>query len=152
MPPTISEENYIEIEIEIPLVQTRSSPLTGNAGVFNAFFNPNQTTATTNTVHFNWILSTIPSGSRVSRVEVASVRTNVAGMSYFVQIGRGPNVNSITYAPNIPWAATVSTNFFNTQDPSAIWALRFYATRVIVPPDFGAGATVTSATLRVYYT
>jgi len=150
VPPTLSEENYIDIEI--PFVQTRArSPLTGNFGPFNMFFNPGQTTTTSPTVIIDWKLNTIPSSARVTRVEVSLTRINVAGVSYFVQVGKGSAANNITWTQAVESTSTVVFTQFNGQHPADIWALRFYATRTIVPPDFGVTASILSATLRVYF-
>lgn len=147
---TNESENYVDIEV--PLVRAVSSPLVGNGGKFNAFFNPNQTTATTNVVIFDWRNSSMPTDAKVTKMEVSSIKTNVTGMTYYVQVGKGSTVNNFNWAPNMLWSSTVNTNYFNNQDPRGYWALSFYATRLITTtPDYGAGATVSSATLRVYY-
>ena len=119
--------------------------------MFNAFFNAGQTTATTNTAYFDWRNTDFPAGATVTKVEVYSIKTNVTGMTYYVQVGKGPTVASLDWAPNIEWASTVTTNYFNGQSPDDYWALQFYATRIITTPDYGAGATVSTATLRVYF-
>lgn len=150
-------ENYIDIEA--PLVPTDTefitplaiSPLTGNVGKLNAFFNVGQTSATTNMVIFDFRDSTLPTGAKITKVELSSQRTAVPGMIYYAQIGKGSTTTTFNWAPNISWASTVNTNYFNNQNPYDYWALRFYATRTITPPDYGAGATVSSAILRVYW-
>lgn len=145
-----TSESYVDIEV--PLVRVVSSPLVGNGGKFNAFFNPNQTTATTNMAIFDWRNSSLPTDAKVTKVEVSSIKTNVTGMTYYVQIGKGSTVNNFSWASNMLWSSTVNTNHFNNQDPRGYWALRFYATRrITTTPDYGAGATVSSATLRVYF-
>lgn len=85
-------------------------------------------------------------------MEVNSIKTNVTGMTYYVQIGKGSSVYSFDWAPDIAWASTVTTHYFDGQSPNAYWAVQFYATRIITTtPDYGAGATVSTATLRVYF-
>lgn len=150
----VSDENEGEnyVDVVVPLSVAAVSPLTGSGGgKFNAFFNPNQTTATTNMAIFDWRDTSIPTNAVVTEVEVRSSRTNVVGMTYYVQVGKGDDVNNFDWAPNILWASTVTTDYFNDQDPNDYWALRFYATRVITGIDYGAGATVSSVTLRVYF-
>ena len=147
--PADKGENYVDIEV--PLTAVRSSPLTGTYGKFNAFFNVGQTSATTNTKIFDWRNASVPTGAVVTNVEVYSIKTNVPGMTYYVQIGKGSSTYSLTWAPNLPWASTVNTHYFDGVGPKDYWGLRFYATRIITPPDYGAGATVSTATLRVYY-
>ena len=147
--PDSESVNYVEIEV--PLVATASSPQTGTYGMFNAFFNINQTAATTNTAYFDWTKTDFPTGATVTKVEVYSIKTNVTGMTYYVQVGKGSSVTNLSWAPDIEWASTVTTNYFNGQSPNNYWGLRFYATRIITGPDYGAGATVSTATLRVYF-
>lgn len=151
--PIAEGENYIDIEV--PLVPTITplaiSPLTGNVGKLNAFFNVGQTSATTNMSIFDFRDSTLPTGAKITKVELSSQRTAVPGMIYYAQIGKGSTTTNFNWAPNISWASTVNTNYFNNQNPYDYWALRFYATRTITQPDYGAGATVSSAILRVYW-
>lgn len=147
--PESESENYVEIEV--PLVATVSSPQTGTYGTFNAFFNPGATTATTNMAISDWRNTDFPTGATVTKVEVYSIKTNVPGMTYYVQVGKGSSANRLNWAPNITWASTVTTNYFNGQSPNDYWAVQFYATRIITGPDYGAGATVSTATLRVYF-
>lgn len=144
-----NDENYVDIEV--PLVATASSPLTGTYGKFNAFFNQGQETATTNVAIFDWRDKSLPDDATVTKVEVYSIRTSVTGMTYYVQVGKGENVNSLDWAPDLLWSSTVNTTYFNNQDPHGYWAVQFYATRIITSPDYGAGATVSTATLRVYF-
>lgn len=141
------------IDVDVPVLNFVSSPLVGNAAMLNAFFNPGQTEATTNLAIFDWRNISLPANARVTKVEVSSIKTNVAGMTYYVRIGKGSDVRNINWAPNIIWASKVNTSYFNNQDPHDYWALSFYARRVITNPmyDYGAGATVRTATLRVYY-
>lgn len=147
--PDSESVNYVEIEV--PLVVTATSPQTGTYGMFNAFFNVSQTEATTNMAIFDWRNTDFPTNATVTKVEVYSIKTNVPGMTYYVQVGRGLSAAVYDWAPNITWNSTVTTNYFNGQSPNAYWALRFYATRIITGPDYGAGATVSTATLRVYF-
>jgi hypothetical protein len=119
--------------------------------VFNANFALGQTEATTNVATFDWHSINVLSSSIITKVEVSSVRTIVPGVTYYVQVGRGTTADNISYAPNILWNTTVSTDHFNNQPIKDYWALRFFVTRKITQPDFGAGATVASATLRIYF-
>lgn len=115
----VANENYIDIEV--PLISTNDdsqvmramSPLVGNAGKLNAFFNAGQTSATTNMAILDFRNSSLPSTAKITKVEVVSQRTAVAGMTYYVQIGKGTTVNNFNWAPNISWASTVNTTYFN---------------------------------------
>ena len=148
--PADEGENYVDI---VDPLSTRASPLTKTFGTkFNAYLSPYQTTGTTNQGIVDWTNASVPSSAVVTRVEVQSYKTNVPGMTYYVQIGRGPSAYSFTWAPNILWASTVTTHYFDGLSPQAYWAVQFYVTRVITTtPDYGAGATVSNVTLRVYY-
>lgn len=150
----VSDENEGEnyVDVVVPLSVAAVSPLTGSGGgKFSAFFNQGQTTATTNTVYFDWRNTSVPDDAVVTNVEVKSSRTNVSGMTYYVEVGKGTSVNTISWAPDILWASTVETDYFNNEDPNDYWAVRFYATRILPAIDYGAGATVSSVTLRVYF-
>lgn len=155
--PIAESENYIDIEVPLVPIDTgfitplAISPLTGNAGKLNAFFNIGQTSATTNMAIFDFRDNTLPVNAKITKVELSSQRTAVPGMTYYAQIGKGSTTTNFNWAPNISWASTVNTNYFNNQNPYDYWALRFYATRTITQPDYGAGATVSSAILRVYW-
>ena len=153
-------EGYIDIEIPFDasigsgrqeFALTRSSgTLVGNGAMFNAFLAPGQTTAYTNMAIWDFRDNSIPQNARITNVTVTSTRTNVPGMTYYVCVGRSTPWGD-DWAPNMLWNSTVSTSWFNGEDPWGYWALDFYVTRVITPPDFGAGATVSSATLRIFY-
>lgn len=159
--PVGTREGYVDIEIPFeestgnrPRVALRSasSPLTGNGGKFNAFFPAGETEALTNVAIFDFCDDSIPMTAYITNVTVNSVRTSVPGMTYYVCIGRSTPDGDM-WAPEILWNTSVSTSRFNGQDPWGYWGLDFYATRVITNPalDYGAGATVSSATLRIYY-
>lgn len=148
--PETESENYVEIEV--PLVASVSSPIKHSHTMFNAFFNPYQTTATTDMAIFDLRTVNVPTGATVTKVEVTSTKTNVPGMTYYVEIGKGSSVYNLNWAPDILWSSTVTCNYFNNQSVLDYWALQFYATRIITNyPDYGAGATVQTATLKVYF-
>lgn len=145
-----ASENYVDIEV--PLALTASSPLTGTgAGKLNGIFKPSQTETTTSMGTWDWRSKTVPAGATITKVEVASSVTKVPGVTYYVEVGRGETANSIVWAPDISWASTVKTDHFNHKSPCAVWGVRFYATRIITGPDYGAGATGSNVTLRVYF-
>lgn len=149
--PADESENYMLVEV--PLVRTTISPKTGTYGTFNAFLAKGVTSGTTNMAIFDWRNTDFPTGATVTKVEVYSIKTNVTGMTYYVEIGKGSTVNNINWAPDIIWSSMVTTHYFDGQSPNDYWALRFYVTRLIPNPqyDFGAGATVSTATLKVYF-
>jgi len=156
-------KKYVDLEVSLPadcdaptivLVLASGQLTTMNAGVFNGYMPPLTTTGTTNVQIFDRTNpSGVPANAKVTKVEIQSSRTAVQGMTHFVQIGKGADPQNINYAPNIAWAATVNTSYFDGQHPAGYWVLRFYATRIIVDPvhDNGAGITITSATIRVYW-
>lgn len=150
---TVSNQEEMYVDVLVPVTMSANSPLVGNAGVFNGFFKPGQTETTTNMQIFDWRKSSIPTNAKITKVEVSSFKTNVPGMTYYVKVGKGSDVRNINWAPNIMWKSKVDTSYFNNQNPHDYWALSFYAKRVITDPmhDYGAGATVKSATLRVYF-
>lgn len=149
--PAGKDVNYVDIEV--PLTAYRDPYIQHSHSTFSAFLAKGVTSGTTNMAIFDCRNDSIPTGAVVTNVEVTSVKTNVTGMTYYVQIGRGSSPYSISWAPNILWASTVNTHNFDGLSLNVYWALQFYVTRVIPNPryDFGAGATVSTATLRVYY-
>ena len=155
--PYVLGDGYIEFEIPLEALYVginplMSSPLVGNTGIMNAFFNPGQTQALSAPAIFNFQISSIPLSARVTNVSVTSQRTASAGVTYFIAVGRATQWGDV-WSPDMLWSPTVNTSFFNNQDPYGVWAIELFATRVIPNPqfDFGAGATLRSATLRINF-
>ena len=146
------EEDVVQPDGSILRVARAVSPLTGNHGVLNAWFNPGQTEALSPPVQFDFRDDSIPWGSTVTNVTLTSQRTAVTGVTYYLAIGKAGTPFD-NWCPDMIWRSTVSTSHFNGEDPWGVWAFEMYATRLILDPrfDYGAGATLTSATLRVYY-
>jgi hypothetical protein len=159
--PTMHEEGYFEVEIPLPTDTDPSTVvlfgsgqlITMNGGMFNGFIPKGYVDGNTNVVVFDRATpSGVPSNAVVSKVEVTSTKTNVQGMTHYVLIGKGNAANNITSVDGpLQWASTVTSTFFNGQHPAGYWALQFYATRIILPPDNGAGITINSATMKVYW-
>ena len=159
----ISENGDSYIEFEIPMIEEdvvqpdgsilrvarAVSPLTGNYGVLNAYFARGETEALSAAPRFNFRDDTLPINARVTNVTLTSTRTAVSGITYYIAIGKAGE----GWCPDMIWRSTVSTSHFNGTDPWGEWAFELYATRLIPNPDydFGAAATLTSSTLRVYY-
>ena len=159
--PYVVGDGYIEFEIQFDelfaeIVPFRASPLVGNSGVLNAFFPVGQTFAASGIVFFDWRINSIPINAQITNVTLSSQRTVVPNVTYFVGIHRlfsGTWTNGVIGSVDLPWSATARTSDFNGQDPWGEWAIDFFATRIIPPfqQDFGAAATLRSATLRVYF-
>ncbi|MCL1988736.1 MAG: hypothetical protein FWG64_12330 [Firmicutes bacterium] len=156
-------EGYVEFDIPldqlfVEVTPFASSPLVGNFGVLNAFFNPGQTQTQSGLAVFDWRIASIPITAQITSVTLNSQRTNVPNVTYFIGIGRvtnnfASNLIVDNWAPDLLWSSTVQTNWFNGQDPYGVWAFDILATRIIPNPqiDFGAAATLNSATLRVNF-
>ena len=154
-PPVSKREG--SVTIEIPADQLASMLATGSRsksfGTCNAFFPQGETYTESALYIFVNDDASIPIDAEVTKVEVYSVRTNVPGVAYYVDIGWVDRNNYINWIDAIPWSSTVSTTAFNGLDPYATWTFAFIATRVIPNPyqDYGAGATLSSVRLTVYY-
>lgn len=150
--PNDTQEKYIEIEVPIVISpQTRAlSPLVGGAGVMNAFFSPGQTAALSAPVIFDFEDYSLPPNARITNVTVSSSRTYVPGVTYYIAVGRATSWGD-DWCPDMLWSSTVSTSWFNGEHPFGIWAIELYATRVITYPDYGAAATLSYATLKIYF-
>lgn len=145
----VDGEEYVDIPAIPGKISRAVSPLTGNKGVMNAVFAAGSNTAISELAQFNFQDNSIPETARVTSVTLTSTRTAVTGVSYFICIGRATPTGT-DWAPDLNWASTVSTNWYNNEDPWGIWGFFFYATRTTNLGNIGA-ATLRSATLRVYY-
>lgn len=157
--PPEAEENYIEIEIPLDMLLQQSramSPLTGTSGIINAFFPPNQTWALSAPWRFDFRDDSLPRNARVTNVTVTySLSTSTPGpITCYLAIGR-PTIPGGDWSPDMllnPSGGTVSTSWFNNEDPWGEWYVELYAERIIWNfPDYGAAATLSYATLRVYW-
>ncbi len=151
--PIEHEDNYIEIDIT-PEMLRAVSPLSRSFGTLNAFFPQGATYAESNYWAIDFQDDSLPLTAEVTRVEVSSSRTAVAGITYYMHVGRTlPGFNEPVFCPGKLWASTLTFNDFNSMDPWGIWWVAFSAERTILPgiPDFGAGATVPGGTLKVYW-
>ncbi|MCL2250078.1 MAG: hypothetical protein FWC13_12520 [Oscillospiraceae bacterium] len=152
--PYVIGDGYIDFELNLDELFAGIEPLftgttTGNAPMLNAFFNPGQRFAESNIVIFDWLgFNTIPWYARVTDVQLTSQVTTVQGVSYWPRIYWRDDNGRWDYR-EFRWEPTIRTNWFNGLWARTMWALDFAAERIIIGQDFGAGATMRSASLRV---
>jgi hypothetical protein len=154
--PYVIGDGYIEFKLDFDELLADVAPLnagsvSGNTGVLNAFFPPGATFAESNVVIFNWLNNnSIPWEARVTEVTFTSQITAVQGMTYFPRIYWMDDFGWWIYR-EFRWSPTIRTNVFNNLWARTNWAVDFAAERIILGQDFGAGATMRSGTLRVFF-
>lgn len=157
--PSETEGKYIDIEIPIDMLQQQSramSPLTGTSGIINAYFPPGSYEALSPAWTFNFQDDSIPRNAQITNVTVTyGLTISHPGIICYVAVGRATPTGG-DWCPDMrvsPTGGTVSTSYFNGQDPWGIWAIELYAIRFppLPSPDYGAAATLSYATLRIYW-